>query len=336
MSNKCTWISFALIASILPLAVPSAHGNAKVRAALARELKAQGLRLGDQIYIRVIKKPDEHMLEKAQDESSGAYIYNDGSSEHWSKNTKGKPRKYNSWMGRLQAYVRSADGKYRIFKTYPVRTYTGTLGPKTRQGDGQTPEGFYQFTRSNPYTQYVRSFDIGYPNAKDRALGHTGSMIAIHGTKRSDGCLAMGADITEIDELVRASRRAGHKVPVHIFPFEMTDENLEKFRSDKNFGFWKKELKPVYDFFEDQGRPPRISVKHGTYRLAEKSTRPRKQIRKIVHKPAPKYDEFSVGAQLERVRKELEDEAQSPWLRTPQKPLMCQDPQPRLFETESE
>ena len=34
------------------------------------------------------------------------------------------------------------DGKdYVLFRSYPICTYSGELGPKLRQGDGQAPEG---------------------------------------------------------------------------------------------------------------------------------------------------------------------------------------------------
>lgn len=34
--------------------------------------------------------------------------------------------------------------KFHLFKKYPICTYGyGSLGPKTKQGDGQAPEGFY-------------------------------------------------------------------------------------------------------------------------------------------------------------------------------------------------
>ena len=33
-----------------------------------------------------------------------------------------------------------------LFETYPICHWTGTLGPKIREGDKQSPEGFYSIT----------------------------------------------------------------------------------------------------------------------------------------------------------------------------------------------
>ena len=34
---------------------------------------------------------------------------------------------------------------YKLYKSFPVCAYSGVLGTKTRQGDGQTPEGYLHF-----------------------------------------------------------------------------------------------------------------------------------------------------------------------------------------------
>ena len=56
--------------------------------------------------------------------------------------------------------------KYRLFRTYPICSYSGALGPKLREGDRQAPEGFYFVNESqlNPNSHFHLSFDIGYPN----------------------------------------------------------------------------------------------------------------------------------------------------------------------------
>lgn len=35
-----------------------------------------------------------------------------------------------------------SDGRYALLKTYPMCRWSGQLGPKTREGDRQVPEGF--------------------------------------------------------------------------------------------------------------------------------------------------------------------------------------------------
>jgi murein L,D-transpeptidase YafK len=75
------------------------------------------------------------------------------------------------------------DGRYVLFKTYPMCRWSGQLGPKMAEGDRQVPEGFYKITPSqmNPVSQYYLSFNVGYPNAYDRAHGASGSSIFVHG-----------------------------------------------------------------------------------------------------------------------------------------------------------
>lgn len=64
----------------------------------------------------------------------------------------------------LEVWVRSKD-RYQLFRTYRICHFSGTLGPKTREGDLQAPEGFYYVSpsRMNPKSQYHLSFNIGYP-----------------------------------------------------------------------------------------------------------------------------------------------------------------------------
>ena len=38
------------------------------------------------------------------------------------------------------------DGTYVLLKTFPICRWSGQLGPKTHEGDRQSPEGFYSIT----------------------------------------------------------------------------------------------------------------------------------------------------------------------------------------------
>ena len=57
-----------------------------------------------------------------------------------------------------------------IGKTYPMCRWSGKLGPKTKIGDRQAPEGFYHVSarQLNPNSQYYVSFNLGYPNRLER------------------------------------------------------------------------------------------------------------------------------------------------------------------------
>ncbi|HET7845082.1 MAG TPA: hypothetical protein VFL14_13090, partial [Xanthomonadales bacterium] len=37
----------------------------------------------------------------------------------------------------LELWLARDDGTFALFRTFPICTYSGALGPKTRQGDGQ-------------------------------------------------------------------------------------------------------------------------------------------------------------------------------------------------------
>jgi murein L,D-transpeptidase YafK len=158
--------------------------------------------------------------------------------------------------------------KYELLKSYAICAYSGDLGPKEKEGDRQSPEGFYAFGRGklNPGSSYHLSFDIGYPNAFDRAHGRTGSLIMVHGNCVSIGCFAMTDDgIEEIYSLADAAFAKGQKtVPVHVFPFRMTAKNVKKHTGSKWSSFWA-DLKVGYDAFESKQVPPDVSVSEGRY-----------------------------------------------------------------------
>ena len=153
----------------------------------------------------------------------------------------------------LEVWKQGSDGRYVYVKTYPMCRWSGQLGPKQREGDRQVPEGFYTVTPGsmNPNSAYYLSFNVGYPNAYDRAWGRTGGSIMVHGICSSAGCFSMtDTQIEEIYAIMRESFAGGqHAVQMQSFPFRMTAENLAKHRLDPNIGFWR-ELKKGADEFE--------------------------------------------------------------------------------------
>lgn len=196
------------------------------RAKLGPLLKKRGRHFGDRVYLRAFK-------EEAQ----------------------------------LEVWLEGED-RFELLKTYDICAASGELGPKQKLGDEQVPEGFYAFGPGamNPASQYHLAFNVGYPNALDKKLGRTGSLIMVHGDCVSIGCLAMTDDgIDEIYSLVDAAQDAGQKtVAIHIFPFRLSDENLKRHAKSKWIAFWKN-LKVGYDLFEADKRPPVVSHARGSY-----------------------------------------------------------------------
>lgn len=71
----------------------------------------------------------------------------------------------------LEVWKQDTTGRFQILKTYPICRWSGDLGPKLREGDRQTPEGFYRVTPDlmNPHSSYYLAINIGYPNSFDKA-----------------------------------------------------------------------------------------------------------------------------------------------------------------------
>ncbi|PLX38630.1 MAG: hypothetical protein C0606_10640 [Hyphomicrobiales bacterium] len=169
--------------------------------------------------------------------------------------------------GLLEVWM-ERDGRYELLRDYPICRWSGTLGPKLKEGDGQSPEGFYRVSERqlNPNSAYHLAFNVGFPNAYDKAHGHTGSYLMVHGSCVSIGCYAMtDAGIDDIYALVAAALRNGQNaVGVDIFPFRMSDEALSEHSEDEWIGFWRN-LKEGHDRFEAERRPLYVAVCEGRY-----------------------------------------------------------------------
>ena len=175
----------------------------------------------------------------------------------------------------IEVWKQTRTGRYSLLKSFPICRWSGQLGPKRRTGDRQTPEGFYAVAQKqlNPNSNYYLSFDVGYPNAYDRAHGGTGAYLMVHGTCSSAGCYAMtDKQVGEIYALVRDALAAGQPAfQFQAYPFRMTAENLAKHRSDANYDFWR-QLKDGSDRFEATGEEPVVSVSAGRYAFASRTS----------------------------------------------------------------
>ena len=161
----------------------------------------------------------------------------------------------------LEVWKQNRSGQFALLKTYPICRWSGDLGPKVKEGDRQAPEGFYSITpaQMNPQSQFYLSFNTGYPNAFDQALGRTGSQLMVHGDCSSRGCYAMTDEqIAEIYSLGRESFFGGQRsFQLQAFPFKMTPINMAKHRNNPNMPFWKM-IKEGYDHFEVTRQEPKV------------------------------------------------------------------------------
>lgn len=164
----------------------------------------------------------------------------------------------------LEIWKAKDDGRFHHFKTYPICNYSGKLGPKLKQGDKQSPEGFYKVTakQMNPNSAYHLSFNLGYPNAYDKSHKRTGDYLMVHGDCKSAGCYAMtDALMEEIYAIAREAFTGGQEAfDVHAMPFRMTVENMRRHSKNKNYAFWRNDLYQGYKDFEETRLPPKIDV----------------------------------------------------------------------------
>lgn len=198
---------------------------------LDQRLAAKGLAKGNPIFIRVFKETSELEV----------------------------------WM------QRDSDRTFVLLDTYPICHWTGSIGPKIKEGDRQSPEGFYtvRWQQTRLVGRWQKAFNLGFPNPYDQLNRRTGSYILVHGGCSSVGCFAMTEQVQdEIFGLASAAIAKGqHRFHVHAFPFRMTDENMERHKNHLWIDFWR-DLKPAYDLFESTRQPPRIAICDQRYQVA--------------------------------------------------------------------
>ncbi len=200
------------------------------------ELASMGLRLGAPLYIRAFKQENQ-----------------------------------------MEVWMQNASGRYTLFRRYRICNWSGKLGPKLREGDKQAPEGFYVVNarQMNPNSKHYLSFNIGYPNAYDKAHGRTGKHLMVHGGCSSSGCYAITDEaVKEVYILAREAFKAGQRdFPVHAFPFHMTHERLQHFQGHRWHAFWTN-LKEGYDLFEATRVPPHVGHDGGLYVFTDGTVSP--------------------------------------------------------------
>ncbi|MGB3341419.1 MAG: DUF4846 domain-containing protein [bacterium] len=164
----------------------------------------------------------------------------------------------------VDLWARSDSSEVFLFiKQYPFTAFSGTLGPKRRQGDLQIPEGFYYIDHFNPYSNFHLSMKISYPNKSDSILGKKGSLgneIRIHGSFVTIGCIPIGDQAIEELYIICVDMRSKgqHKIPVYIFPGKMDKQNwpgLKQVAGQDSImlNFWSN-LREGYDLFRTRYR----------------------------------------------------------------------------------
>lgn len=168
----------------------------------------------------------------------------------------------------MEVWVQKQDGKYLKFNEFNIYAMSGMLGPKRQQGDCQVPEGYYYINDFNPVSNYHLSLGISYPNESDMKLSNEprkGGDIYIHGGHASAGCMAMSNYYIEDIYIcaVKAKTNGQQKIPVQIFPFKMTEENMTYYsrftQLSNNTKLWNN-LSEGYRMFEKAHSLPEVYV----------------------------------------------------------------------------
>lgn len=223
--------------SVAQMSLPaSAASSEKAGRSVPSELKSLGLAAGDPVFLRLFKKEQELEL----------------------------------WM---QA---RGHADFTLFRVYRLQASSLTPGPKRREGDRLIPEGFYYQTASQ-YREHDQSvgdreeIDLGYPNDWDRLDADvSGAAVLAVGASRDSVCLLSAEDMAEVKTMIGAAFSSGQRVlRLHLFPFRMSDEMMSREwnESSASADFWMK-LKEGYDFFENAGFPPNVTVDSSGYHFS--------------------------------------------------------------------
>ena len=157
----------------------------------------------------------------------------------------------------LTVYGYDKNGKPAEITSYPFTGFSGRLGPKQKEGDGQIPEGIYDITALNPQSSFHLSIRIEYPNAFDKRMAanenrtNIGSDIYIHGGSATIGCIPIGNDnIEELFYLVKATGL--RNTDIVITPKNLTGMDLD---SETYPISWQKQLYKNIQTFTKENLP---------------------------------------------------------------------------------
>jgi len=168
----------------------------------------------------------------------------------------------------MELWARNSDtAPYRLVRIFPICAMSGKLGPKTKRGDCQVPEGFYYVEQFNPQSNFHLSLGLDYPNEHDLlALKNVpdvkskklilGGDIFIHGGCVTIGCMPLTDEgIKQMYIICLCGKAHGQEyIPVQIYPTRFSRNTIAYLKREYGdvphiMDFWY-QLKEYYDFFE--------------------------------------------------------------------------------------
>jgi murein L,D-transpeptidase YafK len=193
----------------------------------------------------------------------------------------------------LEIWAKNAgQAQMQLIRTLPLCALDADPGPKLRQGDHKTPEGFY-FPRflyaSRNWFMWIKldqgkvvddgdvdkgsvfNMYLPYPNQIDRqrtraaGFSNTGGSICAHGNCVSDGCLSMkNEDFVYSYAFARHHDPKYGKLQYHVFPYRFGSKDplaqtkhfvhLERLGKERLLRFWEN-LRQGYERFNATRNP---------------------------------------------------------------------------------
>jgi murein L,D-transpeptidase YafK len=197
-----------------------------------------------------------------------------------------------------------------LIRIVPICAMDFDPGPKTHQGDGKTPEGFYTLQPSYSSSNWWMWMDlsdghidergkpgkgscfkmcIDYPNSLDaartRAVGFSdpGGKICMHGNCVSAGCASFAnRDFLPVFAFAMHHNKAKYgPVQLHIFPFRFNrisdiDAMAQKYAPPDKYAvsnlldFWRN-LETGFGIFNSNPNPLTVRVRKDGYKFVKKS-----------------------------------------------------------------
>lgn len=181
----------------------------------------------------------------------------------------------------VKLYVRSkskakSESQWQLYKSFPFCSFSGDLGPKREQGDYQIPEGYYHIMHFNPYSNFLLSLGVSYPNKADKIKSSArdkGGAIYMHGDCVTIGCIPIQNEpIKEVYVLSMFGKNNGQaKVPLHIFPFEYSEAKMKSAKENypQHASFWEN-IYSIEKIFDETLIAPNVGIdsKGNYYQIA--------------------------------------------------------------------
>jgi murein L,D-transpeptidase YafK len=169
---------------------------------------------------------------------------------------------------RLEVWVQGRGLTYTRLRAYRICGASPDAGPRRTGQLARQPEGFYAISGNGlrPEAANYLGVDIGWPNAFDISQGWRGQRSLLQAGCAGEPHFGLtDPDMEEIYALVYSALTNGQaRIPLHIFPFEMSALRMLTVGNGPNATFWN-QLAPAWRIFENTKKPPRVHVSGRRY-----------------------------------------------------------------------